>query len=188
MAEGAPRGRPVTVPASDGHPRPRGPLYPFLRDERGTALVEFALIAPFLFLILFGIIDFGRALNYYNQVTQLAGQGARAAAVNRMPDGTAIPVGGGSALQSALVNATGQPELRNGEAVCITQVPTKVGDPVTVKVSYHFQFLPLVGAAANALGGLNLTATETQRAEVVPPTYTAVDQNGNPYTSNPLCN
>ena len=149
----------------------------FRRDERGTALVEFALIAPFLFLILFGIIDFGRALNYYNQVTQLAGQGARAAVVNRMPsNGQAIP--SQFALQSDLVNLTAQPELRNGEVVCITQVPTNVGDPVTVKVSYQFHFLPLIGAAGGALGGLTLSATETQRAEVVPHTYAAGDQNG----------
>ena len=83
MAEGALTGRPVTGPALERHPRPRGRLRAFRRDERGTALVEFALIAPLLFLLLFGIIDFGRALDYYNQVTQLAGQGARAAAVNR---------------------------------------------------------------------------------------------------------
>jgi TadE-like protein len=141
-------------------------------------MVEFALIAPFLFLLLFGIIDFGRALNYYNQVTQLAGQGARAAAVNTMPDGTLIT--SGTALQSALWNATGQPELHSGEIVCIKgPLPTKVGDPVTVKVSYQFHFLPLVAAAAQALGGLTLSATETERAEVVPAggvTYQALDQ------------
>jgi Flp pilus assembly protein TadG len=168
----------VTAPSPERHPRPRGRLCAFRRDERGTALVEFALIAPLLFLLLFGIIDFGRALDYYNQVTQLAGQGARAAAVNRNPDGTAIT--GGSSLQSQLVNTyTAQPQLKNGETVCITQVPTKVGDPVTVKVSYNFQFLPLIGAAANALGGLTLSATQTERAEVVPPSYALGDQNGN---------
>jgi uncharacterized iron-regulated membrane protein len=180
MAEGAPRGRPVTAPASDGAPRPRGRLRTFRRDQRGTAMVEFALIAPFLFLILFGIIDFGRALNYYNQVTQLAGQGARAAAVNTMPDGT--PITSGTALQTALVNATGQPELKSGEIVCIkSPLPTAVGQPVTVKVSYQFHFLPLVGVAAQALGGLNLSATETERAEVVPSSgvsYAAQNQNG----------
>jgi Flp pilus assembly protein TadG len=158
-------------------PRPHGRFGVLRRDERGTALVEFALIAPLLFLLLFGIIDFGRALNYYNQVTQLAGQGARAAQVNRMPDGTAIT--SGSALQNQLATQyVGQPELKKGINVCIKQVPTKVGDPVTVKVSYQFKFLPLIGLAGSALGGLNLSATETQRAEVVPPSYAAVDQNG----------
>ena len=177
MTEGAVRGHLVTGPAPEQHPRPRGWRRAFRHDERGTALVEFALIAPFLFLLLFGIIDFGRALNYYNQVTQLAGQGARAATVNRMPNGT--PITSGSALQSALVNLTAQPELRNGEVVCIKgPLPTNVGDPVTVKVSYQFHFLPLIGAAGGALGGLNLSATETQRAEVVPPSYATGDQNG----------
>ena len=56
------------------------------RSERGTAIVEFALIAPLLFFLVFGIIEFGRALNYYNDLTQLAGQGARAAIVSRNPD------------------------------------------------------------------------------------------------------
>src|SRR5690242_3027793 len=56
------------------------------RDQRGVAVVEFALVVGPLLLIVFGILDFGRALNYYNDVTQLAGQGARFAAVNQEPD------------------------------------------------------------------------------------------------------
>jgi Flp pilus assembly protein TadG len=140
----------------------------FRRDERGTALVEFALIAPLLFLLLFGIIDFGRAFDYYNQVTQLAGQGARAAAVNRNLDGTPIS---GTSLQCQLIQNTAQPQLRNGETVAITQLPMNVGDPVKITVSYQFQFIPLVAVAAKALGGLTLTSTQTERAEVVPPGY-----------------
>src|SRR2546429_3101612 len=178
MAEEAPGGDPVMAPAPERRPRPRGRLGALHRDQRGTALVEFALLAPLLFLLLFGIVDFGRALDYYNQVTQLAGQGARAAVVNRNPDGTAIT--SGSSLQNQLVTQfTAQPELKNGEVVCIVgPLPTNVGDPVTVKVSYQFHFLPLIGLAGSALGGLNLSATETQRAEVVPPGYAAVNQNG----------
>lgn len=178
MAEEPLRGRPVTGSTLGRLPRPRGPIGLLHRSERGTALVEFALIAPLLFLLLFGIIDFGRALDYYNQVTQLAGQGARAAAVNRMPDGTAIS--STSSLQAALVAETAQPELRKGETVCIVgPLPQQVGDPVTVRVSYQFHFLPLIGAAGSALGGLNLTSTQTERAEAVPPSYGAVDQTGN---------
>src|SRR6266853_249605 len=56
--------------------------------EDGPAVVEFALIAPLLFLLVGGVIDFARALNYYNDLTQLAGQGARAAIVASNPDGT----------------------------------------------------------------------------------------------------
>jgi hypothetical protein len=146
------------------------------RDQRGTALVEFALIAPLLFLLLFGIVDFGRALDYYNQVTQLAGQGARAAAVNRNPDGTALNTANQFSIQQQLVNKyTAQPELKKGIFACITHVPSGPGDFVTVRVSFRFHFLPLVGAAADAFGGLNLIATQTERAETA-----AVDTNGNP--------
>ena len=64
--------------------------------------------------------------------------------------------------------------------VCIVgPVPTKVGDPVTVKVSYQFHFLPLISAAAKALGGsVTLSDTQTERAEVVPASYSAGDQTG----------
>ena len=181
MAEGALRGHPVTGPALERRPRLRGRLRAFRRDQRGTALVEFALIAPLLFLLLFGIIDFGRALDYYNQVTQLAGQGARAAVVNRNPDGTAIT--SGFSLQNQLATQyTAQPELKNGIVVCILgPLPTKVGDPVTVRVKFHFKFLPLIGLAGSALGGLNLSSTQTERAEVVPAggvNYAVGNQNG----------
>jgi hypothetical protein len=101
-------------------------------------------------------------------VTQLAGQGARAGAVYRNPDGTQIT--SGTSLQCQLIKQyTAQPQLRNNEVVAITQVPGQVGDPVQIKVSYQFQFLPLIGAAAGALGGLNLSSTQTERAEVVAP-------------------
>ena len=158
-----------------------------LRSERGTAVVEFALIAPLLFLLIFGIIDFGRALDYYNQLTQLAGQGARAAAVNRNPDGTALSNTNLYSIQQQLATTyTKQAEIRNSPNyyVCITQKPSAPGDPVTVKASYKFNFLPLVSAA---FGGatLTLSATETQRAAIAPvdvngnPTYAAGNQNSN---------
>jgi Flp pilus assembly protein TadG len=156
-----------------------------LRGERGTAVVEFALIAPILFLLIFGIVDFGRALDYYNQLTQLAGQGARAAAVNRNPDGTALSTSNQHSIQQQLATTyTTQPELKKGVVVCITHVPSGPGDFVTVRTSFKFHFLPLIGVAADALGGLTLTSTQTERAETAAvdtngaPTYATGNQNG----------
>jgi Flp pilus assembly protein TadG len=54
-----------------------------LVDERGVALVEFALVLPLLLLIVLGIVDFGKAFGYKNQETHLANEAARYAAVNR---------------------------------------------------------------------------------------------------------
>jgi Flp pilus assembly protein TadG len=50
--------------------------------SRGAVLVEFALIAPILFLILFGIIEFGWAFLQDIDVRHGAREGARLAAVD----------------------------------------------------------------------------------------------------------
>jgi Flp pilus assembly protein TadG len=159
------------------------------RSERGTAVVEFALIAPLLFLLVFGIIEFGRILNTYNQLTQLAGQGARAAAVSRNPDGTAIAAtnntvddadcGGASySIQCQLSNYYAKNDRLSNVNACILDTaenpfPTNPGQPVTVKVSYQYNFtVGLFGFAH-----INLSSTQSERAEGTP-AYTAGDQTG----------
>jgi Flp pilus assembly protein TadG len=49
------------------------------RSERGSNLVEFALVLPLLVLILAGMADVGRAFNSYMVITNGAREGARAA-------------------------------------------------------------------------------------------------------------
>lgn len=50
--------------------------------DGGANLVEFALLAPLLILLLFGIIEFGWLFSQNNDVKHGAREGARAAAVN----------------------------------------------------------------------------------------------------------
>jgi hypothetical protein len=50
-----------------------------IRSQRSQGLVEFAIIAPILLLLTFGIIDFGRGLYYYITLQQAANEGARVA-------------------------------------------------------------------------------------------------------------
>jgi Flp pilus assembly protein TadG len=132
-------------------------------------MVEFALVALPLFLILFGIIDFARALNYYNDLTQLSGQGARAAAVDQNPDGTAAA---GTSIQQQLANSVDSPEMKQTNpkaSICITHVPPPTGgtgQPVSVQASYQFHFLPLIGTT------ITLSSTQTERFEALTPHYT----------------
>jgi len=57
-----------------------------MRQERGQALVEFALVFTLLLLpIILGILYFGRYEDYSNQDTSLAEQAARDASVNVNP-------------------------------------------------------------------------------------------------------
>ena len=51
------------------------------KDSRGSAFVEFALLAPVFFLVILGIIDFGMMMWTSNTVEHAATEGARYAAV-----------------------------------------------------------------------------------------------------------
>ena len=55
--------------------------------QRSQALIEFALVSPVLLLLLFGVIDIGRAIFYYDTLNHAAREGARVAirASNALP-------------------------------------------------------------------------------------------------------
>lgn len=52
------------------------------RRTRGQALVEFSLVAPMFFILLFGIIEAGRFIFYYETLSHATREGARYAIVN----------------------------------------------------------------------------------------------------------
>ena len=51
----------------------------FLKRTRGAAIVEFALVVPILFLLVWGIISFSRAYQRLNALTSSLREGARVA-------------------------------------------------------------------------------------------------------------
>lgn len=54
-------------------------------------MIELALVLPILLFLALGIVDFGRAMNYWNDVNQIAADGARYAAVSNNPGSTVAP-------------------------------------------------------------------------------------------------
>jgi hypothetical protein len=52
-----------------------------MKTQKGAAMVEFALIALLFFILLFGIIEFARAMFVYNTLVEATRRGARTAAV-----------------------------------------------------------------------------------------------------------
>jgi Flp pilus assembly pilin Flp len=143
------------------------------RDDRGAAMVEFALVMPILLLVLLGIMDFGRALNYWINETHLANQGARWAVVNRNPGES-----DSESLQQYLLKQGATSELRDIAEVCI-ELPDGelVGDPVVVRVSADFSFT-LVDAALTivgleGVGDVGISGSATMRLEALPTKYEA---------------
>src|SRR4029077_19761608 len=62
------------------------------RRQQSQALIEFALISPVLLLLVFGIIDIGRAVFYYDTLNHAAREGARTAvrASSTLPTNNAV--------------------------------------------------------------------------------------------------
>jgi Flp pilus assembly protein TadG len=54
----------------------------FWKDERGTSLAEYAIISIFFFMLIFGVIEFGRFLYIHNALNDAARRGARYAVVH----------------------------------------------------------------------------------------------------------
>jgi Flp pilus assembly protein TadG len=138
--------------------------------DDGQALVELAFVLPIVLLLLFGIIDFGLALNTQNQDTNIANVAVREAAVI----GTANSAMCGTMSETNL-NAWAQCEsaLMGGPAVsvCVADIaggsPVGTyapGDPVKVEVTSSFAWLKLI---TGKVGNLSSTigANATMRVE-----------------------
>jgi Flp pilus assembly protein TadG len=153
----------------------RRPAVRWVRSERGAALVEFALILPVLALLLFGMLDFGKAFNYWIDETHLANEGARWAVVNRNPSTS-------GSLQSYIRNQVTSNELRTGGTssvpspvqVCI-EFPngtSNVGDPVRVTLTATYRWLGVL-AARMSVTQTTISGSSTMRLEARPTTYSA---------------
>jgi Flp pilus assembly protein TadG len=62
------------------------PLKEFPNKQKGVAAVEFALIATLFFMLLLGVVEFGRVLFTWNAAVEATRYGARVAAVCNMND------------------------------------------------------------------------------------------------------
>ncbi len=103
------------------------------RDERGAAVVEFALILPVLMLFVFGIVEFGRAYSARIQLTSAVREGARAVALGN--DGVAATQAGASGLNPALAPA--QVSANNCK---VTPSPPDAVVTVTYPIPYTIPF------------------------------------------------
>lgn len=115
-------------------------------SERGAAAVEFALLAPFLIMVLLGIMEFGRAYNVQISLSNAAREGVRVMAINNSQ----------SAAKDAAKNAAGvlNPGLKDEKMVfkyqttpATTPVPTACAPNVQVTVTIDYTLNTMTGIA-----------------------------------------
>ncbi len=137
-----------------------------VKSEKGQAMVEFAIVAPLLLVLVFGIIQFGIVFNHYMTLTDAVRAGARQAAVSRaLPDpATAAENRVRSAAAGSLRDAN------DTSALVVTVTPHDPasgqdkfaqGGDVTVTATYPYS----INLFGFVVGAGRLTSETTERVE-----------------------
>jgi Flp pilus assembly protein TadG len=132
------------------------------RSDRGAVVVEFALVMPLLFLLVFGIIDFGWMIDRSNVINNVTRDAARVASL----DGTYAEIettlrdeladigvtypGPDVSVAITCTNASGS--NCDGTSASYTANATS-GSAVKVRVSYTHHWITPVGALCSFFGG-----------------------------------
>ena len=133
------------------------------RNRRGAAAVEFAIVAPVFFLLIFGMIEFGRMVMVQQIITNASREGARVAVLD---GATATEVENRvmTYLESARIDTDGMdpPDIEPDDPAS-----AGYGEPVSVEISIPFSDVSWLPAPFFIGGDTNLTATTVMRRETV---------------------
>jgi Flp pilus assembly protein TadG len=141
------------------------------RERTGTAAIEFALVAPLLFLVFFGIVQFGIALNNYMMLTTATQSAARQFALSRGAGSSTLCTaaksqvsGSASSLTPASLTVTCSVNLTAcTDASCQGALDLGQGAPATVTATYPCDLM--VYGHNYSSGICTLTAQTTERIE-----------------------
>ena len=124
-------------------------------------MVEFAVVAPLFFLMVFGMIEFGRMIMVQQVITNATREGARMAVLDGSTT-TAVRTTVKNYLQGATI------PVQDDQITVSPDPPTSAGygEPVTVAVSISFDQVSWLPSPM-FLGGRAMTATSVMRRETV---------------------
>jgi Flp pilus assembly protein TadG len=111
--------------------------------EDGAAAVELALVLPVLLLLVFGVIDFGRALQQQMQLTEAVREAARVGALN----GTA------AAMQAQVSGVVGSGVTPTYTQITPCPVGAAVGTDAVVKAKFTYSAATPLFSAIQYFGG-----------------------------------
>ena len=127
------------------------------RKRRGAAVVEFAVVVPVFFLLVFGMIEYGRLVMVQQVLTNACREGARVGVLDGATQ-TSVNTAVNNYLTSANIT---------GATTTVTPNPPSsaaYGASVTVTVSVGFNQVSWLPSPM-FLGGRTLTATSVMRRE-----------------------
>jgi Flp pilus assembly protein TadG len=137
------------------------------RRERGQTLIEFAFIAPIIFLFLFTIVDFGLAMDRRITIQHAVREGARYAAVH---DGC-LDIQNATAAQAQDIIDSNDVTVSYSTA----PAPAERGDAVTVKASFVYEpwiFNSIASAFGVSGGSIDMSPSASSRLELAVPDST----------------
>jgi Flp pilus assembly protein TadG len=131
----------------------------FRRKRRGASVVEFAIVAPVFFLLVFGMIEYGRMVMVQQVLTNATREGARRAVLDGATTDDIEDV-----VEEYLTNSS----IDGGTVTVSPDPPSSAGsgDPVTVTVSIGFDQVSWLPSPF-FLGGKTMTAQSVMRRESV---------------------
>ena len=145
-----------------------------IKDQRGGALIEFAVILPILLLLVGGLMDFG--ILYYNKqvLTNASREGARAGIVYLVGSDNNKIIVNESDIQKVVKDYCDKKRLWNvsSNKLPVTTAPgvdsLKYPDDLTVTATFTYTFL--LSSMLNVLGGdfgptLDISAVTVMRME-----------------------
>jgi Flp pilus assembly protein TadG len=112
--------------------------------QRGVVAVEFVLVAPLLFLLLFGIIQFGRAYNAKVELTGAVREGARALAL-----GTGDPIA--RTVEAAPGLDAGDMDVTTSDDPCVAGTSSWVQADYDFEIAVPFWGTQTVGISARGV-------------------------------------
>lgn len=127
--------------------------------RRGQALVEFAITVPLLLILLIGIVDFARAWNVYQVLTDAGREGTRLAVVD---NGSTT-----AEVRTVIKTAAARAGILLQDTDITIDEATGRGEPTTVTISYAHE-LKFIGGLFGVLTGdntLDYTIVSTMRRE-----------------------
>jgi Flp pilus assembly protein TadG len=112
-----------------------------VRQEGAQGLVEFALVVPMLFILVFGIIDFGNALKSYITTSSAAREAARYASIGNAATTSGYVLCNSSPTNTVVQKACGtMGELNSAYASVKVECASTCTSGQTAKVTTKYQY------------------------------------------------